>query len=479
MELNCIIVEDDPLFRIILKRNVEKKSDLNLIGVAENGKEAIKLINGKSVDLVLMDINLQDMTGFDVIDLAKDLDPSKVIIISGSKEDGIKAFDYGITDYIVKPFEEGRFNEAIGRYVRDVGRSHKSATFVDRMIEKSLEYIYTRQVRDFKPLSFRNAKLGYIYPLLTANFDFEREDQAIRILDIAVEEGFLTSEYYDSFYTCNHCSNSYLHFRESCPNCHSTNIESEDQIHHFSCAYMGPRSDFEKTQASRDMVCPKCDKTLTHIGVDYDKPSEIFECNQCNEMFQDPLVKAKCRSCNSDIKVENLVKKRLMSYQLTSLGEDAAKGNIAVDVDEMDNMLDVIDKVYFKRILSKEIERKKEANFESTIASIYLENMSELYDQLGDQRSNNLVRELYEIVLNEINRSDEVIFKNMITLWLLITESDIQEADAITGKVMKRIKELLDDNNPNFTLKISKNLQPVEADKSADEQLRQLDMGKD
>ncbi len=479
MELNCIIVEDDPTFRVVLKRNVENKPSLNLVGVAGNGKEAIKLINRKSVDLVFLDINLPDMTGFDVIDLAKDLDPSKVIIISGSKEDGIKAFDYGITDYIVKPFEKERFDEALGRYIRDVGRSQKSASFVDRMIEKSLEYIYTRQIRDFKPLSFRNAKLGYIYPMLTANFDFEREDQATKILDIAVEEGFLTSEYYDSFYTCNHCSNSYLHFRESCPNCHSTNIESEEQIHHFSCAYMGPRSDFQTSQGSRDLICPKCDKTLTHIGVDYDKPSEIFECNQCNEMFQDPLVKAKCRSCNSDIRVENLVKRRLMSYQLTSLGEDAAKGKIAVDVGELDNMLDVIDKPYFKRTLSKEIERKKDANFESTIASIYLENMSELYDQLGDQRSKNLVRELYEVALNEVSRSDEVIFKNMITLWLLITESDLQEADAMTDKVMKRIKELVDDNNPNFTLKISKKLQLVEADKVADEQLRQLDIGKD
>ncbi|SHE32384.1 Response regulator receiver domain-containing protein [Fodinibius roseus] len=479
MELNCIIVEDDPLFRIILKRNVEKQSVLNFIGAAENGREAIKLVNEKSVDLVFLDIGLPDMTGFDVIDRAEDLDPGKVIIISGSKEDGIKAFDYGVTDYIVKPFEEERFNEAIGRFVRDVGRSKKSVSFVDRMIEKSLEYIYTRQIRDFEPLSFRNAKLGYIYPMVTANFDFEREDQVPKILDIAVEEGFLTSEYYDSFYTCNHCSNSYLHFRESCPNCHSTNIESEDQIHHFSCAYMGPRSDFEKSQGSRDLVCPKCDKTLTHIGVDYDKPSEIFECNQCNEMFQDPLVKAKCRNCNSDIKVENLVKKRLMSYQLTSLGKDAAKGQVAVDVGELDTMLDVIDKAYFKHTLAKEIERKKEADFESAIASIYLENISELYDQLGEQRSNNLVRELYEVVLNEVNRSDEIIFKNMVTLWLLITESDLRQADAITGKVIKRIKELLDDNNPNFTLKISKNLQPVETGKSADEQLSQLDMGKD
>jgi response regulator of citrate/malate metabolism len=479
MELNCIIVEDDPTFRVVLKKNVEKKTSLNLIGIAENGIEAVKLINQKSIDLIFLDINLPDMTGFDVLDLAKDLDPTKVIIISGSKEDGIKAFDYGISDYLVKPFDKKRFDEALGRYIRNVGRSQKSASFVDRMVEKTLEYIYTRQIRDFKPLSFRNAKLGYIYPMLTANFDFNREDQAVKILDIAVEEGFVTSEYFDSFYTCNHCSNSHLHFREGCPNCQSTNIESEDQIHHFSCAYMGPRSDFETSDNSRDLICPKCDKTLTHIGVDYDKPSEIFECNRCNERFQDPLVKAKCRNCNSDIKVENLVKKRLMSYQLTNLGEDAAKGKIAVDVGELDSMLDVIDIAYFKRTLTKEIERKKEAEFESTVASIYLENISELYDQLGEQRSKNLVRELYEVAVNEVSRSDEVIFKNMITLWMLITESGIQEADVLTNKVMSRLKELVDDNNPNFTLKISKNIQAVEADKSADEQLRQLDIGKD
>lgn len=474
MKLNSLIIDDDASFRVFLRKMVENHSSLTLTGMAENGEQAMELLKSKNIDLVFLDVQMPDMSGFDVLDTVKNIDPTQVIITSGSSAHGIKAFDYGITDYLVKPFKKERFDEAINRVLRNVGRNQYTTTLINRILGKVLLYIHTRDIQDYRPLPSRESKLGYIYPMLTANLDFRREEKALDILDMAEQEGFLTSSYIDSFYTCNNCYNSYLLFRETCPNCQSADVESEEQIHHFPCAYVGPISDFQSSLDPTALECPKCERTLKHIGVDYDKPSIIFNCKRCDHVFQDPVVKAKCNVCNSDIQVENLLKKDLRSYQLTSLGRDAALGKVIIDLNEFDDMVDVIDKEYFQRLLSKEIERKNEATFDSTIASIRLDNITDVYERIGNQKSKKLVRELFELVNSEINRSDEVVFQSMVTIWILITEKGIREATPVIQKIEKRIKDLIDDNYDDFSLSISKTIKPVVTNKTASEQLQEL-----
>ena len=474
MKLNSLIIDDDASFRVFLRKMVENHNSLTLTGMAENGEQAMELLKSKNIDLVFLDVQMPDMSGFDVLDTVKNIDPTQVIITSGSSAHGIKAFDYGITDYLVKPFKKERFDEAINRVLRNVGRNQYTTTLINRILGKVLLYIHTRDIQDYRPLPSRESKLGYIYPMLTANLDFRREEKTLEILDMAEQEGFLTSSYIDSFYTCNNCYNSYLLFRETCPNCQSADVESEEQIHHFPCAYVGPISDFQSSLDPTALECPKCERTLKHIGVDYDKPSIIFNCKRCDHVFQDPIVKAKCNVCNSDMQVENQLKKDLRSYQLTSLGRDAALGKVIIDLYEFDDMVDVIDKEYFQRLLSKEIERKNEATFESTIAAIQLDNITEVYERIGNQNSKKLVRELFELVNSEINRSDEVVFQSMVTIWILITEKGIREATPVIQQIEKRIKDLVDDNYDDFSLSISKTIKPVVANKTASEQLQEL-----
>ncbi|MDR9364209.1 MAG: response regulator [Balneolaceae bacterium] len=474
MKLNSLIIDDDASFRVLLRKMVEKHDSLTIGGMAENGEQAMEMLNSKNIDLVFLDVQMPDMSGFDVLDAVKNIDPMQVIITSGSSAHGIKAFDYGITDYLVKPFTQERFEEAINRVLRNAERNQYTTTLINQILGKVLLYIHTRDFQDFRPIPSRESKLGYLYPMLTSNLDFRREEKALDILDMAEQEGFLTSTYIDSFYTCNNCYNSYLLFRETCPSCQSADVESEEQIHHFPCAYVGPISDFQSSSNPNALECPKCERILKHIGVDYDKPSIVFTCNRCDHIFQDPVVKAKCNVCSSDMNVESLLKKNLKSYQLTSLGRDAALGKVIIDLNEFDDMVDVIDKEYFQRLLSKEIERKKEAAFDSTIASFQLENISEIYEQIGNQNSKKLVREIFELVNSEINRSDEVVFQSMVTIWLLVTEKSVSEATPVIKRIEQRIKDLVDDNYSNFSLSISKNIKPVVTTKTASEQLQEL-----
>src|SRR5690625_2568082 len=106
MILNALIIDDDPVFRTHLQKLLHHHQLLQLAGTAVNGSEAREHIHSLQPDLIFLDINMPDMTGFDVLDTVKQSGPAQVIIPSSSTDHGIKAFDYGITDYLVKPFED-------------------------------------------------------------------------------------------------------------------------------------------------------------------------------------------------------------------------------------------------------------------------------------------------------------------------------------------------------------------------------------
>jgi len=101
-----LIVEDDPGFISLLKRLLRRK-DLTLI-TANSGQQAIQCLNDNRIDLVLQDIGLPDIDGYQVMDLIRQEFPATlVIVITGevTVESAVKALRKGAYDYLRKPFE--------------------------------------------------------------------------------------------------------------------------------------------------------------------------------------------------------------------------------------------------------------------------------------------------------------------------------------------------------------------------------------
>ena len=113
MKLNCVVVDDSSLQRIVITKLVNNHPNLNLIGDFSNAIEAKNCITVNSVDLVLLDIEMPVISGFDFIDGLK-LKP-QIIFITSKAEYALKAFDYDATDYLQKPILLDRFNECIKR----------------------------------------------------------------------------------------------------------------------------------------------------------------------------------------------------------------------------------------------------------------------------------------------------------------------------------------------------------------------------
>ena len=110
MILNAIVVDDDELARTLIAGYVEKTGFLKLIGVCSSAKEAMKLLKEEKIDVIFLDVEMPEMSGIEFIREFKE--KPQIILISSKKEYAAEAFDFNITDYIVKPATYARFLKA-------------------------------------------------------------------------------------------------------------------------------------------------------------------------------------------------------------------------------------------------------------------------------------------------------------------------------------------------------------------------------
>src|ERR1700747_166348 len=100
--MNCIIVDDDEMIRIDLQNKINGKPMLNLIGVFSSAEEAAEIIMKEKVDLIFLDIMMPGMTGIQFLKSLSSNHP-QIIFITSEKQFAVEAFEYEVTDYLIKP----------------------------------------------------------------------------------------------------------------------------------------------------------------------------------------------------------------------------------------------------------------------------------------------------------------------------------------------------------------------------------------
>lgn len=113
--LNIVIVDDEKLARNRIRDLIDElEVDVQVLGEAANGKEAVEIIRSQSPDLVLLDIQMPVLDGFDVVDLLGS-DRPDIIFITAFDEYALKAFEIHAVDYLLKPVRKERLSEALNR----------------------------------------------------------------------------------------------------------------------------------------------------------------------------------------------------------------------------------------------------------------------------------------------------------------------------------------------------------------------------
>lgn len=109
-----LIVDDEPLARAIIKSFLQAHPDLQLVGECGDGFEAAKVIAETNPDLLLLDIQMPKINGFELLEILPD--PPAVIFTTAFDEYALKAFEVHALDYLLKPFSAERFTQAIEKW---------------------------------------------------------------------------------------------------------------------------------------------------------------------------------------------------------------------------------------------------------------------------------------------------------------------------------------------------------------------------
>lgn len=114
--IKAIIIDDIEQARITLKKDLQVYApDITVIGEANGVVEGAKLLKSLQPDILFLDIQMQDGSGFDLLDILKDI-PFKIIFITASDAHAIKAFRYAAIDYLLKPVDPDELVAAIKKF---------------------------------------------------------------------------------------------------------------------------------------------------------------------------------------------------------------------------------------------------------------------------------------------------------------------------------------------------------------------------
>jgi two-component system, LytTR family, response regulator len=115
MSITCVIVDDEKLARDLLREYIQQIPDLEILGEASKGKEAVEVIDKLQPDLIFLDVQMPGMNGFDVLD--EIVHDPYVIFCTAYDQYALKAFEKNAVDYILKPLDQERFKLGVERAI--------------------------------------------------------------------------------------------------------------------------------------------------------------------------------------------------------------------------------------------------------------------------------------------------------------------------------------------------------------------------
>ena len=141
--MKSVIIDDSTTHRTLLKQLIENHPDLVLEGSYRNGIEAKNNGCEKNADLIFLDVEMPFIDGFDLLESFKER--PQVIMVSGKPDHALRAFEYDVTDYLLKPVSPKRFDTAIKKAQRNTGTLNR---------QNDDEHIFVRS-------NFRKVRVDY------------------------------------------------------------------------------------------------------------------------------------------------------------------------------------------------------------------------------------------------------------------------------------------------------------------------------
>lgn len=140
--LSCVVIDDSKMQRTAICKLIGSHKNLNLLAEYENGIKAHKGMAEHQIDLVFLDIEMPVLNGFQFIESLEE--KPQIILITSKPEYAMQAFDYDVTDYLMKPITTERFNKSVQKAllrVKTVHSEEEDHIYVSSKLKKVKVYL--------------------------------------------------------------------------------------------------------------------------------------------------------------------------------------------------------------------------------------------------------------------------------------------------------------------------------------------------
>jgi two-component system, LytTR family, response regulator len=137
--IKTLIVDDEPLARRNIRLLLERDPQIDIIGECRNGSEAVSAIRSFSPELIFLDIQMPEMDGFDVLQQVGPEQIHAIVFVTAFDQYALKAFEVHALDYLLKPFDDVRFQKAL-----QTAKSQIEQREIDKLTKKLLALLEDR-----------------------------------------------------------------------------------------------------------------------------------------------------------------------------------------------------------------------------------------------------------------------------------------------------------------------------------------------
>jgi uncharacterized OB-fold protein len=311
-----------------------------------------------------------------------------------------------------------------------------------------LRYFVTREIRALTPTRFLDSRLGYAYPLVAAFLNTSLGEELVYLQELE-QLGLLQGTGYDRLHLCPKCDYYQLNFREVCPKCQLPHISREGNIHHYSCGYIAPESEFYNRH---QLICPKCQKQLRHIGVDHDKPSVSYRCQRCRNIFPEAVVNCLCINCGNVFLPKQAHLAEVKEYRLTLAGIRAAQAGVIREIPEhlaIKSPWETVSYSVFEEMFRIQLWISKRLLRPFCLIGMVINEEKDHRHKQADSKGTNWLTNL----LKENLRGNDLISQISDEQFLILSpETDRESAGLAMQRVTKRIGDKLNGHRLNVAI---------------------------
>jgi DNA-binding LytR/AlgR family response regulator len=118
--IRTLIVDDEPLARDRIRHLLKDDPEIEVVGEAGDGRDAVAAVKRLRPDLVFLDVQMPGMDGFQALEILQaEIDLPVIIFVTAYNEHALRAFEFSALDYLLKPYEQERFRQSLLRAKKD------------------------------------------------------------------------------------------------------------------------------------------------------------------------------------------------------------------------------------------------------------------------------------------------------------------------------------------------------------------------